>query len=199
MKYIALLTATVLSVPVAAMAGGMAAPVTEPMVIAVAPVMAHVSSDWAGFYTGVSLGFGHSYTSGMQQGGKLHVGGVNVGYRTDMGGLIVGGELSYNKDDINVSSTDNTINNTTALKLIVGKSMGQTLIYGTAGVSRANAQIANVSGTDNGYTLGLGADYALNDKWTIGGEVASNRYFNFNNSAVTLKDTTVAMKVSYRF
>lgn len=200
MKLIALSTLIALGAPMTAMAGGMAAPVTEPAVVAPAPMMAPVAStDWSGFYTGVQLGFGHSYTAGIQQDGKIHAAGVDVGYRTDMGGLVVGGELSYNKDDINVGATDNTVNNTTALKLIVGKSMGRTLVYGTAGVARADAQIAGVGATDTGYTLGLGADYALNDKWTVGGELSANRYFDFNNSGVTLKDTTVAVKVGYRF
>ena len=199
MKHIALLTAAFLGAPIAAMAGGMAVPVTEPVVIAVAPTMAPVSSDWAGFYTGVSIGFGHSYTSGIKQDGKLRSGGVNLGYRADMGGLVLGGELSYNKDDVNVKAIDNTVNNTTALKLIVGKSLGQTLVYGTAGVTRANAQIAGVRGNGNGYTLGLGADYALNSKLSIGGELAASRYNNFEKSGVTLKDSTFMMKIGYRF
>lgn len=199
MKHIALLTAAFLGAPIAAMAGGMAVPVTEPVVMAVAPTMAPVSSDWAGFYTGVSIGFGHSYTSGIKQDGKLRSGGVNLGYRADMGGLVLGGELSYSKDDVKVNAIDNTINNTTELKLIVGKSLGQTLVYGTAGVARANAQIAGVRGTSNGYTLGLGADYALNSKLSIGGELAANRYNNFDKSGVTLKDSTFMMKIGYRF
>lgn len=200
MKHTALLALIILGTPIAAMAGGMAAPVTEPQVTAVAPVMTNAPAyDWTGFYSGVSLGFGKSYTSGIKQDGTLHIGGVNLGYRHDYGSFVVGGELSYDKDNINVGSSRKTINNTTALKLIAGTNLGRTLVYGTVGVARANATLAGVAASDTGYSVGIGADYALSQQWTIGGELSANRYNNFNKSGVTLKDTALEMKVGYRF
>jgi outer membrane immunogenic protein len=201
MKRIALATVIVLAAPVAALAGGPATPVVEPMVAAPAPVMmAAPSTDWTGAYAGVKLGYGKSYTSGaFKQGGTMHIGGADLGYRRDTGSLVLGGELSYDRDNINVGAPDRTINNTTALKLIVGKSMGQTLFYGTLGVARADATLAGVNGSDTGYTAGIGADYALTQKVTLGGELSTNRYNDFNNSGVTLKDTAFAVKLGFRF
>jgi opacity protein-like surface antigen len=200
MKHIALSALIFLGAPVAAMAGGPATPTIEPQVTAQAPVMQAVpSTDWTGFYSGLSLGYGTSRTKGLDQDGKMNIGGVNLGYRRDLGPVIVGGELSYNRDDINVGDADRTIKNTTALKLIVGKGFGQTLVYGDVGVARAKATLDGVSGSDTGYTVGIGADYALNQQWTIGGELSANRYSDFNNSGVTLKDTAFTVKVGYKF
>lgn len=197
MKLIAPLTMIFLAAPFAAMAGGAEIPVAEPQIAA--PVaMAPQSTDWTGFYAGLSFGAGNSYGSTAGSGGDMGVAGVNLGYRRDMGRVVVGGELSYDKDDIGQDGTG--ISNTAALKLTVGTPVGErTLVYGLLGASRAEATLGGVSGTDIGYTAGLGADYALNDKWTIGGEVAMDRYDDFNNSGIDLKDTTMKLKVGMRF
>lgn len=202
MKHIAPLTLIFLAAPLAAMAGGMAAPVTEPPVASPAPVAAaEPSVDWTGFYGGMSLGVGHSFGNVAGNSGKMRIAGANLGYRTDIGKMIVGGELSYDKDNIGKSNstTGSQINNTTALKLQVGTDIGRTLVYGSAGVARADARVGGVTGTDTGYTVGVGADYALTQQWTLGGEVATDRYKNFNNSGVDLKDTTLKVKLGFRF
>ncbi len=207
MKPIALSALILLGAPVAAMAGGPATPTIEPQVIAAAPVMQiTLPGDWTGFYTGASLGYGKSTTKGLGQDGKLHIAGVTLGYRRQMGTIVLGGELSYDRDDINVGTADTTIKNTTAVKLIVGKDLGKTLVYGDVGIARAEATVDGVTGTDTGYTVGIGADYALNQQWTIGGELSANRYNNFNGSGVTLKkstvtlkDTALTLKLAYRF
>lgn len=201
MKHLAPLTLILLAAPLAAMAGGPATPTVEPQIVTPAPMAQYTApGDWTGFYTGLSLGGGHTY--GNSAGGHANMGiaGVNLGYRRDLGPVVVGGELSFDKDNINVGHGNaNKINNTTALKLIVGKSMGQTLVYGAVGVAQADATVAGATGTDTGYTVGIGADYALNQQWTIGGELATDRYNNFNGSGAVLNDTSFKVKIGFRF
>ena len=200
MKHVALATLILLGAPAAAMAGGMAAPVTEPALAAPAPVIATVpSTDWTGFYTGLSLGYGNSYTTGITQSGKMKIAGVNLGYRRDLGKVVVGGEISFAKDNVNVGAASTTINSTTALRLTVGTDLGRTLVYGSAGVDRANATLAGVTATGTGYSFGIGADYALTQRWTVGAALETNRYNDFNNTGVNLKDTALALKVGFRF
>ncbi len=200
MKRIALLALIFVGAPVASMAGGPVTPTIEPQVIPPSPVVQVTQpGDWAGFYSGVRLGYGTSNAKPLGQNGKMHIGGVDLGYRYQTGSIVLGGELSYDRDNINVGAANRTINNTTALKLMVGKDMGRTLVYGDVGIARANATLAGVKGTDTGYTLGIGADYALTQQWTLGGEVSTNRYKNFNNSGSTLKDTAFTVKLGYRF
>ena len=200
MKHIAPLTLILLGAPIAAMAGGVAVPVAEPQ-IAAPMAVAPQPTDWTGFYTGLSLGMGNSYGSTAGNGGNMGIAGVNLGYRRDMGRVVLGGELSYDKDDIKQGSSGSgsAIKNTTALKLTVGMPVGRALVYGALGVARADASLAGVSATDTGYTAGIGADYAVTDKWTIGGELAMDRYNDFNNTGVDLKDTTLKVKVGLRF
>ncbi|OYZ99477.1 MAG: hypothetical protein B7Y02_19190 [Rhodobacterales bacterium 17-64-5] len=74
------------------------------------------------------------------------------------------------------------------------------MVCATSALSaRSNATVSGVSGTDTGYSVGVGADYALTQQWTLGGELTSTRYNNFKSTGVTLKDTSLAVKVGFRF
>lgn len=201
MKHTAVLALALLATPFAAMAGGPAAPTIEPTVAAPVPVAPPPQAvDWTGYYTGLSLGHGKSYANVSGQDGTLGIGGVNLGYRKDLGQVVIGGELSYDKDNFRTSGNSNSaFKNTTALKMIVGTNLGRTLVYGTVGLAQSDATVAGTSGSDHGYTAGIGADYALNQQWTVGGELSTDRYNNFDNTGIDLKNTAVKVKIGYRF
>ena len=55
------------------------------------------------------------------------------------------------------------------------------------------------TGFGTGHSIELGADFMLNDKFTVGGEFVSSKYNDFRNSGVDLKDTSLGMKVGMRF
>ncbi len=197
MKNAGLLTFALALVPMTAMAGGPAVATMEPAIVApVAPVIYAPSMDWSGFYSGVSLGYG-KFTGGND--GQSSLAGIDLGYRHDFGMAVVGAELSYDKNNLGENSANDQINSTAGVKLLAGVDMGKTLVYASIGASQAEAQIGGVTATDNGYFGGIGMDYALTDKWTVGGEIQSHRYDNFNNSGVNLKDTSLEMKVGYKF
>jgi outer membrane immunogenic protein len=56
-----------------------------------------------------------------------------------------------------------------------------------------------VSHSDNGWFAGIGADYAINDKWTVGAEVVKNQFDNFDNLGVDADATTASVNVGFRF
>ena len=56
-KFYALSAAAILSMPMAALAGGTTAPAVEPVVVA--EVAVDVTPDWTGFYAGGTLGYGN--------------------------------------------------------------------------------------------------------------------------------------------
>jgi outer membrane immunogenic protein len=200
MQRTGLLTFALLLSPMAAMAGGPAQPTMEPLIAPPpAPMVQVADSNWTGFYTGMSLGYGKFEAGGGNQNGGATVGGIDLGYRYDFGKAVVGGELSYDMNDIGGTGSANSINNTTGVKLLAGVDLGRTLVYASVGASEANATVGGTTGTDNGYFGGIGADYLLTDKWTIGGELQSHRYDNFDNSGVDLKDTSLEMKIGFRF
>jgi outer membrane immunogenic protein len=194
--YLALIAS---SLPMAAMAGGMAQPIVEPMIVVPAAPVMMMGRDWTGAYAGTTLGFGKFRASGGNTDGNQGIVGLNAGYRYDFGSMVLGGELGYSKNDIGIKGGDNQINSTFSAALSLGADLGQTLVYVAGGASRANAEIGGVKGTDSGYFAGIGADYALNDQWTIGGEVIASKYNDFKNSGINLNDTSLVMKVDYNF
>jgi len=186
--------ATGLSLP--ATAGGLTEPVPEPVIFASAPVYVP-SADWSGAYIGGQLGYGDIGSNGALDGNGV-IGGVHAGYLFDMGQFVAGVELDYDKTDIDLGAGGNSLDHVARLKLIAGADMGSTLIYATGGAARAKATVAGNGLSDNGYFLGFGATYAVNDQWTVGGEILGHR---FDNLAATtdLKATTVTARVAYRF
>lgn len=116
-----------------------------------------------------------------------------------MNTIVFGGELSYDRDNIGVSTADRSINHAAALKVTLGKDLGSTLVYGAIGVTRVNATLGDVTASDTGLSAGLGIDYAVTPSWTVGSELTFNHYRDFNGSGETLKDTALALKVGYKF
>lgn len=187
------------ALPVTAHAGGLDQPVAEPVIIQpVAPILVAPGADWTGAYAGASLGFGTFSSTGAPDGDE-GIAGLNLGYRKDFGKVVLGGELSYSKNDIGAKAGENQINTSTAAKLMLGADMGRTLVYVSGGASQAEVQLAGGTATDTGYFGGLGVDYALTDAWTVGGEVIASRYDDFDNSGIDINDTTLNFKVGYRF
>ncbi|QUS35434.1 outer membrane protein [Falsirhodobacter algicola] len=199
MKRIAVLalgTAAVVAAP-AAFAGGPVVAAPEPVVAAPAPVMiAPVSGDWNGAYFGAQLGYG----DGGDVDGDGALGGIHGGYRWDLGNTVLGVEGAYNNADL--SNDDDTIklNDLATITGQVGYDLGRTLVYASAGVAYGSGDFAGSDDADDyGYTVGLGVDYAVNDNWTIGGEVATYSFDDFDDTGVNYNPTTVQVKAAYRF
>ncbi len=198
MKSFALVLAGALAAPLAAFAGGPVIVVDEPQIV-VPMVSVAPGLDWSGAYGGVALGYGTMTGGGSGHHGNGAIAGAFAGYRYDFGRAVVGGELSYDKDFIDLGAGDNELNSTTRLKFMAGVDAGRALLYATAGVSRANATISGDTAADQGYFGGLGMDFAVNDSWTVGGEVLMDRYKNFNNTGVNLRDAVAQVKIGYSF
>lgn len=194
--YLALIAS---AAPMAVLAGGAAQPIIEPVLVVPAAVVVMPGVDWTGGYVGATLGYGDVTADGGPEDAEAATVGLNLGYRRDFGQFVLGGELNYSHDDINVKSGLDQVNSTTGAQLMLGADLGQTLVYVSGGYARANATVAGISGTDDGYSVGLGADYLLNDKWTVGAEAKSFTYADFNNSGVDLKNMTVGVKIGMRF
>jgi outer membrane immunogenic protein len=53
--------------------------------------------------------------------------------------------------------------------------------------------------SDSGLVYGLGFDYAVNDRWTVGGEVLQHQFDDFDASGNDFDATTIKAKVGLRF
>ncbi len=202
MKTIAALIATAaLTAP--AFAGGPVAVAEEPVIAPVTEAYVAPGFDWTGGYVGAQLGYGDVDTSVGDvdgPGGYGWLGGVHAGYRWDLGGWVAGTELSWDKTGIDLADDGGEIDSVAALKLTAGREIGNSLVYGALGVAHANLSTSTGDDlSDSGLVYGLGFDYAVNERWTVGGEVLQHNFDEFDGSVVDVDATTVKAKVSLQF
>lgn len=199
MKTIAALIATAaLTAP--AFAGGPTVVAEEPVIAPVAEPYVAPGLDWSGAYVGAQLGYGDVDSNGAALDGNDWFGGVHAGYRWDLGNWVAGSELSYDATNIGLGATaGNELSDVLALKLSAGREIGNSLVYGTVGAARANATVGGAELSDTGLVYGVGFDYAVNDRWTVGGEVLEHNFDNFDASGTDFDATTVKAKVGMRF
>jgi outer membrane immunogenic protein len=200
MKTIAAMIATVaLTAP--AFAGGPVAVSEEPMIVPAAEPYVAAGPDWSGAYVGAQLGYGDVDSNDAGLDGYGWLGGVHAGYRWDLGNWVAGTELTWDKTAIDLGDTaGDELDSVAALKLTAGREIGNSLVYGALGIAQANASTAvGEDLSDTGLVYGLGFDYAVNDSWTVGGEVLEHKFDDFDGTGVDFDATTVKAKVSLQF
>ncbi len=188
-----------LSATTAAFAGGLSTAIEEPVVYAEPAPIPAPSADWTGGYVGAQIGYGDVNSNGAGLDGSGAIGGVHAGYLVDFGTFVTGAELSYDAGSIDLGAGADSLDSVTRLKLIAGYDMGRTLVYASTGLARASATVGGADISDNGYLFGIGADYALTEQWTLGGEVMAHRFNDFGGTGARLQATTVQAKIAYRF
>jgi outer membrane immunogenic protein len=199
MKTIAALIATA-AISAPAFAGGPVAAVEEPVIVPAAEPYVAPGLDWSGAYVGAQLGYGDVDSNGAGLDGNGALGGVHAGYRWDLGSWVAGAELAYDKASIDLGAVaGDELDSVTALKLTAGREIGNSLVYGTLGAAHANASVGGADLSENGLVYGLGFDYAINDRWTVGGEVLQHNFDDFDGSGVDIDATTAKVKVGLRF
>lgn len=199
MKTIAAMIATVtLTAP--AFAGGPVAVAEEPAVIPAAEPYVAPGVDWSGAYVGAQLGYGDVNSNGAGLDGNGMLGGVHAGYRWDLGNWVAGGELSWDKASIDLgTAAGDQLDSVAALKLMAGREIGNSLVYGTLGAAQAKASVGGTDLSDSGMVYGLGFDYAVNDRWTVGGEVLQHQFNDFDATGNDFDATTIKAKVGLQF
>jgi len=176
----------------AAQAGGLADPVVETVA---APVFTPVNTggDWSGAYGGLNLGYGDVDGTGAADGDDTTY-GVHLGYDYDFGRFVLGGELEYDKIDIDLNGAANA-DSVARLKLRGGYDMGRTLVYATAGAAKLKTSI----GDDTGEFVGVGVAYKVTDSFTVGGELLEHRFDDIGGSGVDADATTFNLRGGFRF
>lgn len=176
----------------AAYAGSLDDPVIEIVepVYTPAPV---VTSDWTGGYGGLNLGYSDIDGTGDVDGDDTTF-GVHLGYDYDFGKYVLGGELEYDKADIDLGGVANS-DSVTRLKLRGGYDFGKTLLYATAGAAHLQTDI----GDDTGAFAGVGVAYQVSDRFTVGGELLEHRLDDIGGSGVDADATTFNLRGSFRF
>ncbi|MCV2881192.1 outer membrane protein [Actibacterium sp. XHP0104] len=195
MKKMITLAAMTLVAAGPALAGNIAPVLDEPVVAAPAPVYAE-GHDWTGGYVGGQLGFAAPEADGGLDGDGV-IGGVHAGYNYDFGDYVLGGELSYDAASIDMNGGELT--DAIRLKAKAGYDLGKTLVYGTAGAARLQADLGGGSDWDTGYFVGAGVEHMLTTNVSVGGEVLYDKVSNFAGSGADLSGPSVAARASFHF
>ena len=176
-----------------ASAGSVTDPVVESTVIAPAPIV--TSGDWTGFYTGLQLGYADIDGDAGLEGDDTTY-GFHAGYDYDFGDFVIGGELDYDKADIDLNNGAGSADSVARLKFKGGYDLGNTLVYATAGVARADTSF----GDETGPFLGIGVNYKVTEQYTVGAELLEHRFDDVGGVAGNDVDaTTFTVRGSLRF
>jgi outer membrane immunogenic protein len=150
------------------------------------------------------------------------IGGVDVGYDQQFGTFVVGvganleasglsGKKSYGFFDEGNGISSLSVRNTWQAALLgrAGVAFDRLLVYGAAGVAFADdrekstiidpgyplAAYGDQTKTLVGWTIGLGADYAVDAHWILTSEL---RYASFGRGNYSITDTLGAGTVNYK-
>lgn len=176
-----------------ATAGSLEDTTVEAPVYTPAPTPVAVEGDWTGFYTGLQVGQTDiDSDSGALDGDDTSY-GFHAGYDYDFGQFVLGGELDYDKTDIDLGGAE--VDSVARAKLKAGYDFGNTLVYATAGAARADTSV----GDETGPFAGLGVTHKVTERYTIGGEVLQHKFDDVAGGTDDLDATTISLRGSMRF
>jgi outer membrane immunogenic protein len=179
------------------LAGGLAPVAEEPAVVPVTVEPVAVDGDWSGPSLGFSLGRADVEAGDADGQGMTY--GLRGGYDYDFGRFVLGGTASYDWTETELDG-GGTIDSVGRLGLRGGADLGNTLVYATGGAAFANATVAGDELSDQGWYGGIGAEHRINGgNWTVGGEILTHRFDDFDDSGVDVDATTVGLNVGMRF
>lgn len=199
---VAVAIGTLLSVP--ALAGGPAVVPVEPVPVVTPAPATH---DWSGPYLGLSFGS----TSGETQfnPGSFaeldsgSIAGGHAGYLWQRGSLVYGGELAYGDVRDAAFSSFEGVDTALDLKARIGFAANRVLFYGIVGYSQATLYVDGGEWKMFGASYGLGAEFALSDRMTLGLEYLSRDVSGGESSGFPVDADTgldsVSLRVSFAF
>lgn len=172
------------------------------------------AQDLSGFYGGLSMAThsgSHVYDGGPEEydlEGPAF--GLFVGYMQNSGTLSFGGELAVSKGGVYEVTTDGATSYKDQyeytrfidLKGRVGYSMNNVLLYGTLGLSRAAFNSDGTNVDSSGLLFGVGADYAINDKFFVGAEYLRRNYDYYDvgqDVDIDASISSVALRAGIKF
>jgi opacity protein-like surface antigen len=200
------LAAALICLAAPALANGVA-----PIAAAPAPVVVQEEDSWTGFYAGGQLGLGqleerqmYNYTSDYDTTEY----GIFGGFRHDFGRAVIGFEADFmagSADRAGVApgvtvTIEDADYELVRLGVEAGVDLGQFLVYGTVGYTDISLDYEGDILRGSGGFYGIGADYRLTDRITVGAEALQADYhFEEFSYGVRYLLSTFAVNVAVRF
>jgi len=134
---------------------------------------------WSGAYIGLNAGYAGGKAEatdgefGISATGNGFVGGVQAGYNWQSGSAVYGIETDIQYSDVSVEIADFDIIEIDwfgSTRLRAGfLPTDRFLVYATGGVAygKYSVDLADLSDTRVGWTVGAGVEYAIDDKWSL--------------------------------
>lgn len=146
------------------------------------------ASTWTGFYLGGHLG-GVTSNDFSEHNSAL-MGGVQAGYTHQIDAFVLGAELQASLADALhyelVPGADLKQNWSVAAKGLAGVAFGNTMLYGTAGLSVAELEPSGATTssaeTHAGAVFGAGVEHAFGNGISLRAEYLQTRYFDVNST-----------------
>ena len=160
------------------------------------------AQDWSGAYGAVMFSNGGGDVrapSTFDLDGQAY--GIAVGYNVQSGNFVYGGELAYQKSEIDLvhpAPFKQRYESLLDLKGRFGYSSGPFLAYGVIGYSVNKYALTGATSDGGGFSYGLGADYKINDRMFVGAEYLMRDMHNDAVSGINALDANLST-VSLRF
>lgn len=192
-----------LAVP--SLAGGPIVVDADPVpAVAPAPAAAH---DWSGPYLGLSYGWADAQntysTTGTFEFDEGSSPGIYAGYLMQRGNLVYGGELAFGKirDVIDPPFPSSQYDRVVDLKARLGFAANRVLFYGVLGYSDAPFDDSGSNYDTKGLVTGLGADFAVSQRLTMGLEYLHRDLSGDNGLGIALDSRldTLSLRVGLSF
>ena len=193
------------------------------------PVPVASTFDWTGAYIGVNAGGGFgtfkltpNLGSGLSLSSGGFLGGVQAGYNWQSGQMVYGVEADFQGSDVKASLSgiggpgtelETKVDWFGTLRARLGYTpVDRFMVYGTGGLAYGHEKtsISGIGGTSfsktkAGWTVGGGAEYAINSNWTIKSEYLytdlGKATFNVGANSIDVKVPfhTVRVGLNYKF
>lgn len=188
-----------------------------PDIVPIEPVVASapVAPFWAGGYVGAQLGYSYGeFDLGTISPNDFDdenvIGGIHAGYLWEVSpGFYVGPEFQYDWADITVTDPGTgdsaSFDEIARLKLVLGREIGDGLLYGSAGIAYADfdGDVGTIfdgfNGDETNYVLGIGYDHRVGENWSVGGEYQFHHFNNIGAAGEDVDVNTIHLRASYRF
>ncbi len=182
-----------------AFAGGYTTPVEPVAPVVIEPVAAVNPSDWTGFYAGAQYGAGSfelsDDTTSVDEDTKAY--GLHGGYLHDFGQFVLGGELDYNKLDIDNVDDKGDL---TRLRARAGYDMGRFMPYVTLGAAKLSLDSNGYDISETDVTYGIGGDFKVTDAFTVGAEYSKQDFSDVDDiDGLDLDTDLVQLRAAYHF
>lgn len=191
------LAAAAISASSGAFAGGYSASGFDPV------DAGYADSDWSGLYAGLQYGQGDAELSfaGRRGDEDFDAFGLHLGYQRDLGRVVLGGELDYSSVDFDLAEDKGDL---LRLRARLGYDGGRFMPYVTFGVAGIHGDIDEDRLADTGLTYGIGADFRVTDKLSLGLDYTRNTFSDILDdvigvSGLDLDTDLLQVRASYHF